>query len=300
MAGSGRLSRRPSTSRLRTLVISDLHLGARAGADVLRATASGLRCCRARRSRSARPARRRARAAAWAGADRVGRGAPVLRGARRASAGGEVVVLPGNHDHALLRGWLERARQPSPLGLEQPSRRGRREHRSRPLAEWVAPARVRVAYPGVWLREDVYAIHGHYGDWHNTVPIVERLGSGLMCASRGARRARSRAPRTTRRCWRRCTRGSTRSPQRRRPATRRTARSTGRGAGAPARRGAGRATRAQPGAARRLSRWPSRRSTRAGLGPLRADISRAELRRAGAARDRRGRSRVSALARRRI
>jgi len=36
-----------------------------------------------------------------------------------------------------------------------------------------------VAYPGVWLRDDVYAIHGHYGDRHNTVPIVERLGAGL-------------------------------------------------------------------------------------------------------------------------
>ena len=43
----------------------------------------------------------------------------------------------------------------------------------------LAPARVRVAYPGVWLRDDVYAIHGHYADRHNTVPIVERLGAGL-------------------------------------------------------------------------------------------------------------------------
>ena len=31
----------------------------------------------------------------------------------------------------------------------------------------------------MWLREDVYAIHGHYGDRHNTVPILERLGAGL-------------------------------------------------------------------------------------------------------------------------
>ena len=47
------------------------------------------------------------------------------------------------------------------------------------LVESLAPARVRVAYPGVWLREDVYATHGHYGDRHNTVPILERLGAGL-------------------------------------------------------------------------------------------------------------------------
>ena len=45
--------------------------------------------------------------------------------------------------------------------------------------ESLAPARVRVAYPGVWLREDVYATHGHYGDRHNTVPILERLGAGV-------------------------------------------------------------------------------------------------------------------------
>jgi hypothetical protein len=38
---------------------------------------------------------------------------------------------------------------------------------------------VRVTYPGAWLREDTYAIHGHYGDRHNTVPIIERLGAGL-------------------------------------------------------------------------------------------------------------------------
>ena len=47
------------------------------------------------------------------------------------------------------------------------------------LVESLAPARVRVAYPGVWLREDVYATHGHYGDRHNTVPILERLGAGV-------------------------------------------------------------------------------------------------------------------------
>jgi hypothetical protein len=32
----------------------------------------------------------------------------------------------------------------------------------------------------VWLRQDVYAIHGHYLDLHITVPIMERLGAGLM------------------------------------------------------------------------------------------------------------------------
>ena len=42
------------------------------------------------------------------------------------------------------------------------------------MAEWASPARVRFAYPGLWLREDVYATHGHYLDCHLTVPTVER------------------------------------------------------------------------------------------------------------------------------
>ena len=101
--------------------------------------------------------------------------APVLR--ELGGAVGEVVVVAGNHDHALLRGWLER-RDPTPLGLESDVTWDPREALGA-VVEALAPARVRVAYPGVWLRDDTYAIHGHYGDRHNTVPIIERLGAGL-------------------------------------------------------------------------------------------------------------------------
>jgi hypothetical protein len=48
------------------------------------------------------------------------------------------------------------------------------------IAQWLAPARVRAAYPGVWLRDDVYATHGHYADLHLTIPTVERLAAGVM------------------------------------------------------------------------------------------------------------------------
>jgi hypothetical protein len=48
------------------------------------------------------------------------------------------------------------------------------------LAAHAAPARVSVAYPGLWLREDVLAIHGHYSDLHSTVPTFERLAAGAM------------------------------------------------------------------------------------------------------------------------
>ncbi len=37
-----------------------------------------------------------------------------------------------------------------------------------------------VAYPGIWLRDDVYATHGHYLDRHTTVPLIERIGAGVM------------------------------------------------------------------------------------------------------------------------
>jgi hypothetical protein len=125
--------------------------------------------------------------------DALAGAAPVL-GALGAAVGpeGEIVVVPGNHDHGLLRGWLE-GRDPTPLGLESAVDWGPREPLGA-VVEALAPARVRVVYPGVWLRPDVYAIHGHYLDRHHTVPIVERLGAGLNVrltgeASGGPRRA---------------------------------------------------------------------------------------------------------------
>ncbi len=39
---------------------------------------------------------------------------------------------------------------------------------------------MRFAYPGIWLRDDVYATHGHYLDRHLTVPTIERLGVGMI------------------------------------------------------------------------------------------------------------------------
>jgi hypothetical protein len=96
-------------------------------------------------------------------------------------AGAEVVVVPGNHDHQLLRGWAERraAGGTAPLRLEtavdvQPA------EALAELGTAFAPATLHVRYPGVWLREDVYATHGHYADRHTTVPMLERLAAGAM------------------------------------------------------------------------------------------------------------------------
>src|ERR671920_30976 len=93
---------------VRTLVVSDLHLGARTGVDLLRH----------------RPAAREALLARLDGADRLvllgdtlelrhgpvrealAAARPVLEAMGRAF-GGEVVLVPGNHDHGLLSEWLE-------------------------------------------------------------------------------------------------------------------------------------------------------------------------------------------------
>jgi hypothetical protein len=48
------------------------------------------------------------------------------------------------------------------------------------LARQAAPAPLSFAYPGIWLRDDVYATHGHYLDRHQTVPTLERLGVALV------------------------------------------------------------------------------------------------------------------------
>jgi hypothetical protein len=94
----------------------------------------------------------------------------------------EVVIVPGNHDHHLLSGWLERAsraRAAPPLGLETDVD-WRESEPLGALAAALGGKPLRVRYPGVWLRNDVYATHGHYLDRHTTVPMFERLGAGAM------------------------------------------------------------------------------------------------------------------------
>ncbi len=74
--------------------------------------------------------------------------------------GREVVYMFGNHDHQL------RARPAAVAEIEGMLAGG--------------GASVRFAYPGVWLRDDVYAHHGHYLDRHTTTPAFERLAAGAM------------------------------------------------------------------------------------------------------------------------
>jgi hypothetical protein len=99
-------------------------------------------------------------------------------------AGREIVVVPGNHDHALISPWLLRRGElelpPPPLEAEQLLSAGEASPALARLADWARPAELVVAYPGLWLRSDVYATHGHYLDCHLTVPTFERLAIGAM------------------------------------------------------------------------------------------------------------------------
>jgi hypothetical protein len=96
---------------------------------------------------------------------------------------GELLVLAGNHDHGLVAGWIDGRLVTEPtgfLGLEQRIAPRDAGPLAAALAERAGPAAVQFAYPGVWLRDDVYAIHGHYSDLHSKVPTIERLAAGAM------------------------------------------------------------------------------------------------------------------------
>jgi hypothetical protein len=102
---------------------------------------------------------------------------------RALGPGGELVVVAGNHDHGIIAGWIDNRLVAEPSGflaLEQYVEPADAGPLASALAERCAPAHVRLAYPGLWLRDDVYAIHGHYADLHSTVPTIERIAAGAM------------------------------------------------------------------------------------------------------------------------
>jgi predicted phosphodiesterase len=168
---------------MRTLVVSDLHLGTRKHVDVLRT-----------------PALREALVAEVAGADRVvllgdvlelrdgplretlPLARPFFEALGEALDGGQVLLVPGNHDHALIAPWFEHRGVDVPEPPLQPEQLIA-PHDAAPavglIAKWIGGDRLTVAYPGLWLREDVYATHGHYLDVHLTVPTFERLAIGV-------------------------------------------------------------------------------------------------------------------------
>jgi hypothetical protein len=170
---------------MRTLVVSDLHLGSAGGIDLLRRAdlrapllaelAPGDRLVILGDGLELREAAHRDAAAV---------AAPLLAEAGAVlGADGEILMLAGNHDHGLVAGWIDARLQSEPsgfLGLAEPIAPHDAGPLATRLAEHARPARLSLAYPGAWLRDDVFAIHGHYADLHATVPTFERLAAGAM------------------------------------------------------------------------------------------------------------------------
>ena len=51
-----------------------------------------------------------------------------------------------------------------------------------------------LAYPGLHLRDDVYATHGHYLDLHLTIPRLESIAASAMARVTAARQAGGARP----------------------------------------------------------------------------------------------------------
>jgi UDP-2,3-diacylglucosamine pyrophosphatase LpxH len=164
---------------VRTLVISDLHLGARLRLGVL-----------------TRPAPLERLLAALDGVDRLvllgdivelmerrGHAAlataePVLRAiGERVGAQREVILVPGNHDWPLVSPWVR-----TQAATLTPDTRIPLDATATLAAvtSWLEPARVSAHYPGVWLSERVWATHGHYLDRHLLPESAFGIARGLL------------------------------------------------------------------------------------------------------------------------
>ncbi len=165
-----------------TAIVSDLHLGSMLGTDLARDEAV-----------------RRVLLEEIGGAERVvllgdtlelrdlppprilERAAPFFADLGEALGEVEVVIVPGNHDHGLARTLLERT---PGLGLEQRIPAAELPETAA-IASLAPGCEVSLAYPGLRLREDVYATHGHYLDCHTELPTFEVLGAAASIRATG-------------------------------------------------------------------------------------------------------------------
>ncbi len=171
---------------MRTAIVSDLHLGSAFGEDLLRD-----------------PGIRRTLLDELDGAERLillgdalelrelplatalENSRPFFEELGETMAGRPVILVPGNHDHRLAEPLLEElAIAGRRLGLEH--RREPAEGATAQIAAWLGDAELSVAYPGIWLREDVYASHGHYMDCHLSLPRVECLAAATVMRALGS------------------------------------------------------------------------------------------------------------------
>jgi predicted phosphodiesterase len=110
---------------------------------------------------------------------------PFFEALGEAMAGRRVVIVPGNHDHRLAEPLLEEVTLAGgPLDLEH--RATADADPAARLAGWLGEAELGIAYPGLWLREDVYATHGHYMDCHMSLPRLECVAAAAAMRGGGA------------------------------------------------------------------------------------------------------------------
>ena len=177
-----------------TVVVSDLHLGTLAGADAARdgVPREQLLAALAEADRvvmlgDALELRERPLAEAL----EVTR--PFFEALAEATAGKRLTLVPGNHDHALAEPWLARLRlDGTPLGPEQEWEVAAADGAAGRLAALLPETEVRLAYPGLKLRPDVYATHGHYLDVHLTMPRLEAIAAHAMVRLTGRNGSRPR------------------------------------------------------------------------------------------------------------
>jgi hypothetical protein len=157
---------------MKTAIVSDLHLGATSGSDLLRD-----------------PEIRAVLFEELRGAERLvllgdaielrdqplgaalDRARPFFDELGAAVGGIEVVLVPGNHDARLAEPLLDQLSiEDAPLALDATADP---VGAAATVAAALAPARLRISYPGIWLRDDVFATHGNYMDLHLRLPRAE-------------------------------------------------------------------------------------------------------------------------------
>lgn len=167
---------------MQTTIVSDLHLGSTSGADIAR-----------------RPEVRERLLAALEGADRVvllgdtlelrelpiaaalSLARPFFEALGDVTSGRSVTLVPGNHDHQLTEAWLTEMRvNGRELGPVHEWEVGPGDGAAGELAQLMPDTSLSLAYPGLFVRPDVYAIHGHYLDLHLTIPRPEGILAGVM------------------------------------------------------------------------------------------------------------------------
>ena len=164
---------------MRTLVISDLHLGIRLGRDVLRRPRGARGAARGPSGRgpAGAPRRRGGAARGAAGAGHGGGGARAPRHRRPDGLAARGGRRPGKPRHRADASLAAHPRHGAPLDAAHPGGCDSADAPAHRLARSRAGAS---HYPGIWLADAVWATHGHYLDRHLLPESAFGIARGLL------------------------------------------------------------------------------------------------------------------------